>query len=443
MQCRVEPWRLYAHVSFTFVGNRPTSRQASLTSAIGHGIRRSQRLPSSPSGSSLLSRGDVRSRIRIEKFKRDGETPTFEKQSAYGIHGRGKGTTDPSLDRHRPSRSLKVSEQAGGEDRLPRSQDHRVSQDRKFSNRPFTGKDQRSNRAVSGSRSTSNARGGAGRSYAPSGRARSDYTRRDSNDRSSADLAEKSMYRKPDGEEAQSLGQRSNAYENRGHTGELRRKSKARKKEDSAVRAYDRNDPEANPDFVKSAPRHSKAPLSVPFTTPASDFIYGTSAVTAALRAGRREFYKLYIYDGENRESAQRDASVVKLGLAAGVHVSKVGEEWMSLLDKMSRGRPHNVSASESRVWEAYCADEISLQGYVLEASPLPKLPIIAFEAIDRPSGHFKVIIAPQSREEIQINGTENILASLGGIRRYPFVLMLDRIVSAQRLIFSAGNKTS
>lgn len=89
--------------------------------------------------------------------------------------------------------------------------------------------------------------------------------------------------------------------------------------------------------------RASKEPLSIPYTTPASEFLYGTSVILAALRSGRRKMYKLYVYDGDNREAAARDASVQKLAGAAGVPVKPVKGDWLRLMDKMSTGRPHNV----------------------------------------------------------------------------------------------------
>ena len=88
----------------------------------------------------------------------------------------------------------------------------------------------------------------------------------------------------------------------------------------------------------------SDAPLSIPYTTPASEFLYGTSVVSAALKAQRRKLYKLYIYNGDNREVAARDNAIYKLGIQAHVKPQYVGGDWIRMLDKMSTGRPHNVS---------------------------------------------------------------------------------------------------
>ena len=91
-------------------------------------------------------------------------------------------------------------------------------------------------------------------------------------------------------------------------------------------------------------PRPPKKPLSITYTTPASEFLYGTSVVTSALRSDGRALYNLYIYQGEERRSSQQDESMKKLGLARGVKVNTVNSpEWLSLMDRMSTGRPHNV----------------------------------------------------------------------------------------------------
>lgn len=88
-----------------------------------------------------------------------------------------------------------------------------------------------------------------------------------------------------------------------------------------------------------------KMPISVPYTTSASEFLYGTSVVMAALRSHRRRLYKLYMLEAENRMRPGRDREMEKLARDAGVDVERVrGEEAERLLDKMSTGRPHNVS---------------------------------------------------------------------------------------------------
>jgi tRNA G18 (ribose-2'-O)-methylase SpoU len=161
---------------------------------------------------------------------------------------------------------------------------------------------------------------------------------------------------------------------------------------------------------------YTKVPLSIPYTTAGSEFLYGTHVVKAALQSGRRKLYKLYIYQGVNSqgEEVEQDNSIYKLALAAGVTVSRVRGDWEKLLNKMSEQRPHN--------------------GYVLEASPVPKLPVTALERVDGPAERFDVQLGHQSAEELAINSTFNIHGSLatlqivGRTQRYPFIVMLDRI---------------
>ena len=89
--------------------------------------------------------------------------------------------------------------------------------------------------------------------------------------------------------------------------------------------------------------QESNVPLSIPYTTPASEFLYGTSVVTSALLASRRKLYKLYIYDGDNREVRDQDKRIQKLAMERNIVVERVQGSWLRLMDKTSTGRPHNV----------------------------------------------------------------------------------------------------
>jgi hypothetical protein len=75
-------------------------------------------------------------------------------------------------------------------------------------------------------------------------------------------------------------------------------------------------------------PRPFKAPPTIPYTTPASEFLYGTSVVTAALKAEGRKLYNLYIYQGENRTARAEDESIMKLSHARGVRVKQLDTPW-------------------------------------------------------------------------------------------------------------------
>ncbi|KAI4175782.1 MAG: hypothetical protein LQ343_001395 [Gyalolechia ehrenbergii] len=154
--------------------------------------------------------------------------------------------------------------------------------------------------------------------------------------------------------------------------------------------------------------RKSHAPLAIPYTTPASEFLYGHSVVTAALKNSRRKFYKVYLYHGDTAEVRGQDWQVRKLALAANLEVTRVGNDWLRLMDKMSGGRPHN--------------------GYILEASPLPKLPVTALDPVPNPQSTFRVAIGHQSQEEEAVNGSDPVVRYGTGYRRYPFLLLLDGI---------------
>jgi len=70
------------------------------------------------------------------------------------------------------------------------------------------------------------------------------------------------------------------------------------------------------------------------------------------------------------------------------------------------------------------------LKGYVLEASPLPRLPVASLEPVTKPQDTFYADLNHQSREEEAINGTQGVIHSTSNDARYPMVLFLDGIVS-------------
>lgn len=163
-----------------------------------------------------------------------------------------------------------------------------------------------------------------------------------------------------------------------------------------------------------------KVPESIPYSSPASEFIYGTSAVEAALRCGRRKVYKLYLYQRAGEDLGPSKIALRKLALSKNIEIKLAFAGWDRLLDKMSAGRPHN--------------------GCVLEASPLPKLPVRGLHAVPTKSeSYFRVELAPQSREEAAVNGTSDNIRILhptdpsSGQQnyRYPVALLLDGVVDS------------
>lgn len=157
--------------------------------------------------------------------------------------------------------------------------------------------------------------------------------------------------------------------------------------------------------------------MSIPYTTAASQFLYGTSAVEAALTAGRRKMYKLYIYRGKGRgaRALEKDLVLFNLARSRGIKVQYLEEESLPMLNKMSDSRPHN--------------------GHILEASPLPQLPATALmefsENQDRPG--FEIAVGYQSYEEIQVNGTSGFVSTEPGSRK-PLVLVVDQVLDPGNL---------
>ena len=65
----------------------------------------------------------------------------------------------------------------------------------------------------------------------------------------------------------------------------------------------------------------------------------------------------------------------------------------------------------------------------MLEASPLPKIPVTGLESIDTPGSSFRISLDQQSEEEEEINGSNDIVRYNGEASRYPLVLVADGIV--------------
>ncbi|KAI1389569.1 uncharacterized protein F4822DRAFT_398831 [Hypoxylon trugodes] len=151
-------------------------------------------------------------------------------------------------------------------------------------------------------------------------------------------------------------------------------------------------------------------------TTAASQFLYGRSVVEAALKNTTRQLYNLYLYCGENRRDASGITGLERQANQVGVTVKKVTDNvGLRMMDKMSDGRPHN--------------------GCVLEASPLPQLPLRSLgEWTEEPTPGFSIALAHQSVEEAQVNGTSDFVECTLPPGRKPFVLLLDGILDPGNL---------
>ncbi|KAJ4327316.1 hypothetical protein N0V84_002214 [Fusarium piperis] len=169
-----------------------------------------------------------------------------------------------------------------------------------------------------------------------------------------------------------------------------------------------------------SAPKRGRKkemmPMTIKYTTAASQFLYGRSVVKAALEQGRRKLYNLYIYGGENRRDNKDNTFLSRLAEKQGVPITIVPTEEQRLMDKMSMGRPHN--------------------GFVLEASPLPQLPIRSLGKLEETPARlgFHVNLDFQTKEEETINGTESFFRRANDVMPKPFVLLLNEIMDPGNL---------
>ncbi|KAI1363790.1 RNA methyltransferase [Xylaria arbuscula] len=157
-------------------------------------------------------------------------------------------------------------------------------------------------------------------------------------------------------------------------------------------------------------------PIRIHHTTAASQFLYGRSVVEAALKDSRRQLYKLYLYDGDYRRNKDGDKLLATLAQRKGVDITRVPHGDIRIMDKMSDGRPHN--------------------GCILEASPVPQLPLKALGPLseDPNKPGFHVTVAHQSSEDAQVNGTSDFVSYRLPNGRNPFVLLLDGILDPVNL---------
>jgi len=114
-------------------------------------------------------------------------------------------------------------------------------------------------------------------------------------------------------------------------------------------------------------------------------------------------------------ESTQVHNEVQRLAEEAGVDIKDVGgPQWSKVLFKAAGGRPHN--------------------GLLLEASPLPQLPVVSLAPVKQSSDDIVATVGWASQEDQSINTifeTRRNMATLPSVRpvhRYPFMLLLDRI---------------
>ncbi|ROT37694.1 hypothetical protein SODALDRAFT_340866 [Sodiomyces alkalinus F11] len=149
---------------------------------------------------------------------------------------------------------------------------------------------------------------------------------------------------------------------------------------------------------------------ALPYTTAASQFLFGRWPVLAALREARRKIYHLYIYAGaSNRQSIE---FIRTLAEKHKVRTTVVPESRQHLLDNVSKGRPHN--------------------GVILEVSPLPQLPILGLGPVAEDG--YTVDIGHQLKEDVEINGSEPFQRWDSRGAHKPLVVLLHEVMDPGNL---------
>merc|ERR1711939_434982 len=172
---------------------------------------------------------------------------------------------------------------------------------------------------------------------------------------------------------------------------------------------------------VKTGGSTERVPHALPYTTAASEFIYGTFAVNAAIKAGRRQLYKLYIHGIDDNKDSMGGRATQKRAEAAGVEVVKVsGPQWRHLFDRVAENHPHN--------------------GFILEASPVPTLPAVHLQECQDLGEPVSVKLGPAALDDATLAAGFQIASTTASIRprgrqhRYPVLLFLDRITDLGNL---------
>ncbi|KAF5567718.1 PET56-rRNA (guanosine-2'-O-)-methyltransferase [Fusarium phyllophilum] len=167
---------------------------------------------------------------------------------------------------------------------------------------------------------------------------------------------------------------------------------------------------------IKRGKKKEMMAMTLKYTTAASQFLYGRSVVKAALEQNRRKLYNLYIHANENRKYNTDTVTLTRMAKKLNVPIKIVPPEEQRIMDKMSMGRPHN--------------------GFVLEASPLPQIPIKSLGKLEESPGRlgFHVDLDHQTKEEATINGTDTFIRRSNDVMPKPFVLLLNEILDPGNL---------
>jgi 21S rRNA (GM2251-2'-O)-methyltransferase len=163
-----------------------------------------------------------------------------------------------------------------------------------------------------------------------------------------------------------------------------------------------------------------RGPDSLPYSTAASEFIYGHSSVVAAMRANRRKIYTIYVHSrGASRDHLLSRIRALKLFPIT----QEVGDEYLRAMDKASSGRPHN--------------------GVVLESSPLPVPPITELKSTSIEDSSFTVGVDSQTAEDALVNGKQELYSYKSAGWRHPLILYVDGVVSHPLHFIASANSVS
>ncbi|KAK4991061.1 hypothetical protein LTR66_006643 [Elasticomyces elasticus] len=162
--------------------------------------------------------------------------------------------------------------------------------------------------------------------------------------------------------------------------------------------------------------QRDRYPISVPYTTAASVFLYGASPVLAALKSRSRKLYTLFIHrrSAAGAQDRGNDIHRLALGVPPPFKIRNVEQDFLRVMDKMSAGRPHN--------------------GVVLEASPLPLPPVVSLGKISPEVPRILLSLAPQSSEDLAVNGAPLKILIQPSPWRRPLVVVLDGILDPGNL---------
>lgn len=187
----------------------------------------------------------------------------------------------------------------------------------------------------------------------------------------------------------------------------------ARREQTHASSRKPADSPSGTRTSVEAQSNSVRGPESLPYTTAASEFIYGHSSVLAAIKANRRKLYSLYIHS----RGASRDGLMARIRANKLFSITKeVGDEYLRAMDKASSGRPHN--------------------GVILEASALPVPPITELKTASIKDESFSIALDSQSAEDAAINGKQELYSYQSAGWRHPLILYVDGVVSHLTVLY-------